>query len=52
MLCALFRVLGASVPVRFRERGLLPVVICQDCIGVYGGTIPPHGKPQAVNNRG
>ena len=49
---ALFRVLGASFPVRFLERGLLPMVIHLDCIGAYGGTMPPHGKPQAVNNRG
>lgn len=49
---ALFRALGASVPVRFLERGLLPMVIHWDCIGVYGGIMPPHGKPQAVNNRG
>lgn len=45
---ALFRVLGASFPVRFLERGLLPVVVYMDFIGTYGGTMPTHGKPQAV----
>ena len=49
---ALFRVLGASFPVRFRERGLLPMVIYRDFILLYGGTMQPHGKPKAVNNRG
>ena len=49
---ALFRVLGASFQVRFLERGLFQVVVYWDFIGAYGGTMPPHGKPKAVNNRG